>query len=61
MKNNIKLSQKAYEYLDHRDTKSAEKILNILRKKENTPELKFTISALLIEIGTATKNMNYIE
>ncbi len=61
MKNNIKLSQKAYEYLDHGDTKSAEKILNILRKKENTPELKFTISALLIEIGTATKNMNYIE
>ena len=41
MDTNIKLSQKAYEYLDHGDTKSAEKILNMLKKKENTPELKF--------------------
>ena len=61
MDTNIKLSQKAYEYLDHGDTKSAEKILNMLKKKENTPELKFTISALLIEIGTVTKKMEYIE
>lgn len=55
METTLNLSKKAYEYLNHGDTKSAEKILKILEKKEITPELKFTISSLLIEIGTATK------
>lgn len=61
METTLNLSKKAYEYLNHGDTKSAEKILKILEKKEITPELKFTISSLLIEIGTATKKMDYIE
>lgn len=61
MENNITLSKNAYTYLDKGDAESAEKILEILKKKEITPELKFTISALLIEIGTITKRIDYID
>ena len=51
----------AYSYLNYGKIEDAEKILDELKKKENTQKLKFTISALLIDIGTESKKMNYID
>ena len=56
-----KLSNEAIDFLDSGDVESAEKILKKLKKIEETPELKYAISALLIEIGKSSKNIGYIE
>ena len=60
MKNYSDLTIDAFKYLDIGDIESAEDILKILRKEKMTSELKYIMGALLIEIGTATQNMDYI-
>lgn len=61
MKEIIKLSNTAYNYLDSGKIEDAEGILTELKKKTITPELKFTMSALLIDLGVESKKMNYID
>lgn len=56
-----KLMKNAYQHLDNGNVDCAEKILNSMKEMEMTPELKYSISSLLIEIGTASKNMDYID
>lgn len=61
MNNITKLTENAYNYLDKGNVECAEKILTAMKEMEMTPELKYSLSSLLIEIGTASKNMNYID
>lgn len=56
-----KLIKNAYAHLDNGNVDCAEKILTTMKKMEMTHELKYSISSLLIEIGTESKNMNYID
>ena len=61
MNNITKLTENAYNHLDKGNVECAEKILTAMKKMEMTPELKISMSSLLIEIGTASKNMDYID
>lgn len=61
MKNITKLMTNAYTHLDNGNICCAEKILTAMKEMETTPELKYSISSLLIEIGTSSKNMAYID
>ena len=57
----IDLVKKAYDYLNKGQVDLSEEILNELKEKEETPELKFSIGALLIDIGTILKNEEYVD
>ena len=56
-----KLMTNAYTYLDNGNVDCAEKILTAMKEMEMTPELKYSLSSLLIEIGTTSKNMKHID
>ena len=61
MNNIIKLVRNAYTHLNNGNIDCAEKILNTMKAMEMTPELKYSLSSVLIEVGTASKNMDYID
>ena len=56
-----KLMRNAYTNLDNGNIDCAEQILKAIKEMKMTPELKYSLSSLLIEIGTASKNMEYID
>ena len=61
MNNITKLTENAYNHLDNGNVECAKKILTAMKEMEMTPELKYSMSSLLIEIGTASENMDYID
>lgn len=61
MNNIIKLVRNAYSHLNNGNIDCAEKILNTMKAMEMTPELKYSLSSVLIEVGTTSKNMDYID
>ena len=56
-----KLVTNAYSQLDIGNVECAEKILTAMKEMERTPELEYSLGALLIEIGTASRKMDYID
>ena len=61
MNNISKLVTNAYNHLDNGNVECAEKILTAMKEMERTPELKYSLGALLIEIGAASRKMDYID
>ena len=61
MNNITKLTENAYNHLDNGNVECAKKILTAMKEMEMTPELKYSMSSLLIEIGTASENIDYID
>ena len=61
MNNISKLVTNAYTYLDEGNVECAEKILTAMKEMERTPELMYSLGALLIEIGTTSRKMDYID
>ena len=51
----------AYSHLDNGNVECAEKILTAMKEMERTPKLEYSLGALLIEIGTVSRKMTYID
>ena len=60
MNENEKLVNQGQELIEQGNIEDAEKILLTLRRQEESPELNFIISKLLIDLGHKTKELKYI-